>query len=655
MNRLANERAAYLRHSAYQEIDWYPWSDEAFEKAKKEDKPVLLSSGAVWCHWCHVMARECFENREIIEILNRDFICIKLDRDERPDIDRRFQQLVAAITGSGGWPLTVFLTPEGSPFFGGTYFPPEEVMGRPGFRKVLITISSFYKNRKSTVEAYTQELMATLRQTSFPGGEISKGLLDEGTQAILAEFDPQNGGFGRAPKFPMPGAMELLINRYALTGEEEVAAAVTKTLTAMAKGGFHDQVGGGFHRYATDEAWIIPHFEKMTDDNAWLLRNYTDAYMATGDQAFKETAEGIIVFFREVLTDPEGGFYASQDADLTPEDEGGYFTWKVEELKELLTDEEYQVIALHLFHEKGAMHHNKAKRVLFVSREIPEIAKMTAREEAIVRELIRSGKEKLLRARALREPPFIDRTLYTSLNGMAISAFFRACRSFGDDELREFGLKSLDRILLEHTTESAILHAPGVQGLLDDYIYLTEACIAAYEATGILRFKEKAEEIMGLSMVKFLDQERGGFFDTEGNVLGVRIKAIEDIPHPSSNSLAVILLCKLFHLTGKEAYLREAEKTLQAFSQRVRGIGLAAGQYLVAVETFFRMLRLAVYSAPEGSLADAARAFPYPYLTVAYEEDRGYILPCLKSECYEPLYSPEELKGFLRKALERGR
>ncbi|NTU43864.1 MAG: thioredoxin domain-containing protein, partial [Nitrospirales bacterium] len=388
MNRLVYERAAYLRHAASQEVDWYPWSDEAFERARQEDRPILLSSGAVWCHWCHVMAKECFENRAIVEILNRDFICIKLDRDERPDIDRRFQQVVSAITGTGGWPLTVFLTPEGKPFFGGTYFPPEERMGRPGFRKVLTIISSFYRNKGEEVKAYTEELQAALKTASFPIGEIGKELIEKGVEVVVSAFDSQNGGFGTAPKFPMPGALDLLIHHYYLTRQDSLGLVISKTLTAMAKGGFHDQLGGGFHRYSTDEAWIIPHFEKMSDDNSWLLRNYVDAYAALGDPLFRETALGIIMFFRDCLTDPAGGFYASQDADVTPDDEGGSFTWTEEEFRQALTEEELKVLSLHFFHEKGEMHHDRSKRVLFIAREIPEVAAMSGLDEETVRELI---------------------------------------------------------------------------------------------------------------------------------------------------------------------------------------------------------------------------------------------------------------------------
>jgi uncharacterized protein YyaL (SSP411 family) len=288
MNRLANEKSAYLKHAAKQGINWYPWCEEAFERAKKEDKPIFLSTGAIWCHWCHVMARECFEDEEIGRLLNNHFITIKLDRDERPDIDRLYQQAVSIMGVGGGWPLSVFLTPEKKPFFGGTYFPPEDRQGRPGFKKVILAVSEFYKSKKDEISEYTTRLLTSLHPESLKPEEIDEAIIENAVSKIISDFDPQNGGFGSAPKFPMTGAVEFLINRSVLKGEKSAGHAVKKTLESMARGGIHDQLGGGFHRYSTDEFWIIPHFEKMADDNAWLLRNYAGAYTVFEEDEFKE-------------------------------------------------------------------------------------------------------------------------------------------------------------------------------------------------------------------------------------------------------------------------------------------------------------------------------------------------------------------------------
>jgi uncharacterized protein YyaL (SSP411 family) len=378
MNRLAHEKSAYLKHAAHQRIDWYAWSEEAFEKAHREDKPVFLSTGAIWCHWCHVMAQESFENEEIIKLLNDNFVNVKLDRDERPDIDRIYQNAVAAMGAGGGWPLSVFLTHDKMPFYGGTYFPPEDLYGRPGFKKVLKAVLELFTSKKEEISHYTGKLINALKPKPMDLEDLKESEVGKAVEKILSELDPQNGGFGTAPKFPMTGALEFLINRYVLTSKESIRHAVKKTLESMAKGGFHDQIQGGFHRYSTDEAWIIPHFEKMADDNAWLLRNYIDAYAIFGDEYFKDVATGIINFIQEVLSDTDGGFYASQDADVTPDDEGGYFTWTDEDFRKVMSDEEYRILSLYLFHEKGTMHHDGAKRVLFVSLEKNEIAQRRA-------------------------------------------------------------------------------------------------------------------------------------------------------------------------------------------------------------------------------------------------------------------------------------
>lgn len=648
MNKLALEKSAYLKHSANQKIDWYPWSDEAFEKARLENKPVFLSSGAIWCHWCHVMAKECFEDEEIINLLNENFINIKLDRDERPDIDRRYQQAVALMTTGGGWPLSVFLTHERKPFFGGTYFPPDDRFGRPGFRKILKTVSEYYMENKDTVSEYSEKIINSLKPSALQEGGIEIGLLDEAVKTIISEFDPQNGGFGTAPKFPMPGAMEFLINRFFFAGQESIGFAAKKSLYAMAKGGFHDQIGGGFHRYSTDEAWIIPHFEKMADDNAWLLRNYADAYSVFGDEYFRETAEGIINFVGNVLSDTEGGFYASQDADVTPDDEGGYFTWTEKDIRETLTEEEFRIFSLHLFNEKGSMHHDASKKVLFVSKDIKDIAAETGMPDEKIYEIIKTAKGKLLAERYKRQSPFIDTTLYTSLNGMMITSYIKASRAFGDNGLKEFALKSLNRILEMYFINNELFHSEGVKALLDDYTYLADALTAAYEITGNSPYLEKADSLMDACINKFWDAGGSGFFDTDSAVIGLRLKGIEDIPHPSPNAAAIMLLLKLYHLTDKNPYLQYAEKTLRSFSLRARDIGIHAGYYYAALDAYFKMLRLTLYTAIESDLALTAISVHSPYTSIAYGEDRGYVLPCLRSECIEPVYSADGLRILLK-------
>jgi uncharacterized protein len=648
MNRLANEKSPYLKKAAGQKISWYPWGEEAFETAKKEDKSVFLSTGAVWCHWCHVMAKECFENDEMAQLLNERFISVKLDRDERPDIDRRYQNAVSAMGFGGGWPLSVFLTPDRIPFFGGTYFPPEDAAGKPGFKKVLTAVADFYNGKKERAAEYGQRILDSLRLEPIPDGEIEEASIDRSVTNILSHLDLQNGGFGFAPKFPMPGAMELLINRYFFTKKESIGHAVKKTLESMGKGGFHDQIGGGFHRYSVDEAWLIPHFEKMTDDNAWHLRNYIEAYQVFGSGYFKTVAEGIVRFIKAVLSDPDGGFYASQDADVTSDDEGGYFTWTDKDFMKVLSDDEYRVLSLHLMNERGSMHHDESKKVLFVSMEAEEISGRTGMDVQVVSELIRGGKEKLLKERNARQSPFIDKTLYTSLNGMMISSCLKAFRALNDKELRDVSLKSLERMLNACFVGNELYHTEGVKAVLDDYIYLIEAFIAGYEVTGEDRYCNYADILMELCVERFWDQEGAGFFDTDSPVLGIRLKGIEDIPHPSANSLGIMLCLKLYALTEKQKYLLHAEKALRAFSRGTKEASISSGYYFCAMDAYFRMLKLTIGAAPHAEIAETALGTFYPYKSIVYGEQNGSVIPCRGKTCYEPLKDPASLKDFLK-------
>ncbi len=652
MNRLAKEKSSYLRHAAKQEIDWYPWCDEAFERARQENKPVFLSTGAIWCHWCHVMAKECFEDKDVARMLNDRFISIKLDRDERPDIDRRYQRAVSAMGSGSGWPLSVFLTPERKPFFGGTYFPPEDRQGRPGFKKVLGAVYDFYMSRRGEIDQYAESLIEALRGEGPSAGEITLDFVDRAESSILSQFDPENGGFGSAPKFPAPGAVEFLLNRYFFRRTEALGHAIEKTLESMAKGGIHDQIGGGFHRYSTDEAWIVPHFEKMADDNAWLLRNYLNAYSLFGSEYFRSVAEGIIRFFREVLSDPRGGFYSSQDADVTPEDEGGYFTCRDEDFRGALDEEEYRIMSLYLFHERAKMPHDTAKRVLFVAMEPSEIAVKTGYAPERVVGMIGSAKSKLLRVRDSRVMPFVDKAMYSGLNGLCISAFLAAYRTFADKPLREFALKSLDRILKDHFTGDDLLHAGGVKGVLDDYVNMTAALIDAYEMTAQGSYLDTAERLADLCIAKFWDEGEGGFRDTDEEVLGIRMKPVEDIPHPSANSVGIMQLLRLHFITGKEGYYRRAEEGLKAFSGTASDLGIHAGYFHCTVDAYFNIIKLSVGAASGSELAERAIHCFRPYKTLAYSGEEGSVTPCLASGvCLEPIYEVKALEKFLSRPL----
>ena len=490
--------------------------------------------------------------------------------------------------------------------------------------------------------------MDSLKPNRAPHGEISETMINDAVASALSLFDPQNGGFGSSPKFPMQGTIEFLTNRLFFSKKEPVGYAVKKTLVSMAKGGFHDQIGGGFHRYSVDEAWIVPHFEKMADDNAWLLRNYIDAYSLFKDEYFREVAEGIINFISNVLSDPDGGFYASQDADVSPRDEGGYFTWTDEDFRKVLDDKEYSILSLHLLNDRGAMHHDESKKVLCVSMSEGQISERVAMDVQTVSEIIKRGKEKLLRERNKRNSPFIDRTFYASLNGMLISSFLRAFQVIKDNRLRDFSLKSLRRIMRNHFINKELFHSEGVRAILDDYIHLIDALISAYEITGESSHLNQADQLMELCINKFWDGDEGGFFDTESEILGTRLKEIEDIPHPSANSLGVILLLKLHYMTGKKIYHQYAEKSLETFSSRAKDMGINSGYYFCAADAYFNMLKLTLQTTPASELAETVLSFFRPYVSMVYGEDKSSVVPCLKEICFEPIYDPAGLRDFLR-------
>src|SRR5258706_413609 len=444
-NLLSAEHSAYLKSAAHQPVHWLPWGDAAFARARDEDKPILLDIGAVWCHWCHVMDGESYEDPGVAEVLNRDFVCVKVDRDERPDVDARYQRAVQALSGQGGWPLTAFLTPEGEVFFGGTYFPPENNhYGRPGFRSVLLQVARAFREDKARIntnaEAIRQHVTDSLDEAK--AGAVTPALLEHGADQMARMFDIRYGGFGSAPKFPHPGACEFLLARWHDTRLDWQREVVEKTLTAMARGGIRDHVGGGFHRYATDERWIVPHFEKMAYDNSELLRAYLSAYQAFGTPLFREVALGVVDWVLEVLSDRErGAFYTSQDADVEFGDDGDYWTWTLEEAKAELAAREGAVVAsVFDIAETGEMHHNPKKNVLWWKQD-------PAGDDEWP--ILRGALAKLKAARDKRKTPFIDRAAYVNWKAVMAAAFLHAGAVSDRPECNALALKVLERILQE--------------------------------------------------------------------------------------------------------------------------------------------------------------------------------------------------------------
>jgi uncharacterized protein len=624
-NQLENTASSYLRSARHQPVHWQPWGEAAFARAKAEDKPVLLDIGAVWCHWCHVMDRESYEDPEVAKIINEHFVAVKVDRDERPDVDARYQAAVSAISGQGGWPLTAFLTPDGRPYFGGTYIPRDDRYGRPGIGRVLAAMAQVWRERRDEALETAGSVMAAIEHNetfSGHGTAVSAALVDKIVAAIVNQFDPHNGGFGSQPKFPHPTALDLLLQTALNRGNERAREAFVTTLEKMARGGVYDQLAGGFHRYSVDEHWGVPHFEKMLYDNTELLRNYVHGYQSFAREDFRETAREIVGWLDATMTDREyGGFYASQDADVGLDDDGDYFTWTGDEARAALTQDEFGFAEKYWdIRELGDMHHNPAKNVLYVKYSLDEMASQAGATVVTMRALRDEVRVKLLAARMNRPTPFVDRTLYTGWNAMAVTAYLETARVLRVDGPREFALRTLDRVLKEAWDGDAILrhviaypdgitqqvNAPGV---LDDYAFTVHACIDAWVASGEMTYYETAIKLTDTMIDLFGDKEGGAFFDTTTNAgalgaLAARRKPLQDAPTPAGNPTAAAALLRLESLSGIKQYREIAEDTLASFAGIVEHFGLYAGGYGLAAE---RMLLDPVQVVIVGSVEKAAQ------------------------------------------------
>ncbi len=589
--RLATQQSSYLRSAKDQPVHWYPWSDEAFARARREARPILLDIGAVWCHWCHVMDHESYEDPEIAELLNRDWVCIKVDRDERPDVDARYQRAVQALTGQGGWPLTAFLTPDGDVFYGGTYFPPDGKHGRPGFRAVLTELARLYREDPERVARQAGEIAGRLRaaRTEATQGSLSPEVLAEAADHMARQFDFRHGGFGAQPKFPHPGACDFLLNRWFDTRQTWQWEIVERTLSGMARGGIRDHVGGGFHRYAVDARWIVPHFEKMLYDNSELLRAYVHAAGAAaapapaapsppGDagQLYTEVIDGIVRWVSEVMSDPAGGYHASQDADVGPDDDGDYFTWTPDEARAVVAPDEFEALTRHYdIDEAGEMHHHAGKNVLWIRQPPEAIAAAMQRTPEDVERLLAAGRAKLKRARDARPTPFVDRTLYTGWNAMMASAMLEAAAFLDRPDLERHALATLERLFREAAAPDlagGMRHAPGsdVDGILDDQVQAAAAALDAYEATGDDAWQDRAGRLMELVWRDYRADD-GGLRDTARGRGGVGFLAHEltpaqDAPTPSPNGVAGIVIARLAAHAGDERWSERCRALLDAFA-----------------------------------------------------------------------------------------
>ena len=655
----------------HQPIQWHEFGEEAFAAARAANKPMLLDIGAVWCHWCHVMDRESYDDAEVAAIVNEHYIAVKVDRDERPDIDSRYQLAVSSLTGQGGWPLTAFLTPDGKPFYGGTYFPPTDGYGRPSFKRVLLSIAAAFRDKNADVMEQAQMVESAIaRAESFSGGsKVSPSVIDAILESARKMFDEVNGGFGSAPKFPHPATLDLVMDQYSRTTQagspdEELGTIFVHTLAKMARGGVYDQLAGGFHRYSVDERWIVPHFEKMCYDNSELLKNYVHAYQATGDEFFAGVARDIIRWMDEWLSDrAHGGFYASQDADYSMDDDGDYFTWTLEETKAVLSSDELAVATLYYdIQEVGDVHHNPAKNVLHVSSSVEEIARRLNVSEERARAFLASAQKKMYTARLLRPTPYVDKTIYVGWNAMCVSAYLEAAKVLDLAQARQFALRSLDRLLAEGwnaqstSTSKSTATAAGegarstlrhviaysdpnserrdIAGVLDDYAFAAIACLDAYEATADLSYFRFARSIGDAMVAGFFDAAAGGFFDTrvathgtsnENNTLGIlgtRRKPFQDSPTPAGNSAAAIALLRLHDYANagvdnqgadkNVSYRDHAEQTLELYAGVAGQHGIFAATYGLAVARYIQPHTLVAIVGKDEVAAELYRAAVRP-------------------------------------------
>jgi uncharacterized protein YyaL (SSP411 family) len=657
-NLLATEPSAYLKSAAHQPVHWLPWGDEAFRRAQAEHRPILLDIGAVWCHWCHVMDGESYEDPEVAELLNKEYVCIKVDRDERPDVDARYQRAVQALTGQGGWPLTAFLTPAGEVFYGGTYFPPEEnPYGRPGFLTLLRRLASAWREEQAKLvqSARTiREHVAEALDEAKPGA-VEPALLDAAADQMARLFDVRYGGFGTAPKFPHAAACRFLLARWRDTAAAWQRDMVEKTLVGMATGGIRDHLGGGFHRYAVDEQWIVPHFEKMSYDNSELLRAYLSAYQAFGTPLFKDVAAGVVDWVLAVLSDPAAGvFFTSQDADVAAGDDGGYWTWTPDEARAVLEAAEFAVVEK-VFDVRipGEMPHDHEKNVLWLRSEPADDA---------ARALLRSAIGKLKAARDRREAPFVDRTAYVNWNAMMAGALLQAGAVLDRPECNALAVRVLERIWAESwSAERGMTHVVGRRepyGLLDDHVQAAAAFLDAYEAEGEARWLERAVAVMRRTLAQHWDETAGGFCDVARDRAGAaylttRAKPVQDSPTPSANGVAAVVLARLWAITEQEEWRRLLDRQLAAFAGGVRDLSLYGATLLTAVDWAVNPVTRIAVAGPAGEGPACAmhlralQAYRPRRIVIRTIAPQPQATVCVGATCSLPVAEPARLAELL--------
>ena len=590
-NHLIKETSPYLLQHAHNPVDWYPWSTEAFEKARQENKPVLLSIGYSACHWCHVMAHESFEDEQIAGLMNENFVNIKVDREERPDLDQIYMNAVQMMTHHGGWPMTVFLTPEGLPFYGGTYFPPEDRYNMPGFARVLISLAEAYRERPEDIAQTSVSVLSELRRLSVANASeasFSKDLLESAYKGMVSSYDSVNGGFGGAPKFPPAMALEFLLRTYDRTGKEEALEIISHTCQKMASGGIYDQLGGGFHRYSTDAKWLVPHFEKMLYDNALLSRMYLHYYQSTHEAFARNIAEGILDYVLREMTDPAGGFYSTQDADSEGH-EGKFFVWDIEEINKALGERDAALFCDYYNITKAG--NFEGKNILHVTRSLEEVAAAAKIATAELQETLSGSGRKLFELRETRVKPDRDEKILTAWNGLMLASFSEAGAILNRPDYTAAARRNAEFVLTNLRRDGLLLrtYKDGIakfNGYLEDYAFLIDGLLTLYETGGEQRWFNEARSLTDRMIEEFWDQETGGFYFTgrSHEDLIVRSKDYFDNATPSGNSVAAGVLLRLSLLTDNEDYRNRAITIFRQIADSIRRYPSGFGNALCAID-----------------------------------------------------------------------
>ncbi len=678
-NRLSQETSPYLLQHAHNPVDWYAWGDEAFEKARGENKPVLLSIGYSACHWCHVMERESFENEDIAHLMNENFVNIKVDREERPDLDQIYMNAVQMMTGHGGWPMTVFLTPEGVPFYGGTYFPPEDRHHMPGFPRVLLGVSETYQKRPDEVTKTAVSMLGELRRFGIAqesSEPFSLELLDVAQRGMARGYDAKYGGFGSAPKFPPAMTLEFLLRQYHRTGDEKALEMVEHTCRMMAWGGMYDQLGGGFHRYSTDARWLAPHFEKMLYDNALLSRLYLHVYQATGDEFYRNIAEETLDYVAREMKDERGGFYSTQDADSEGH-EGKFFVWSPSEIEEILGAEDAALF--NPYYDVSADGNFEGQNILNINATLEEAAKEAGVPVQTLQEALERGRQKLFDAREHRVKPARDEKVLTAWNGLMLASFAEASAILERKDYLSISEKNAEFVLSQLRSDGLLLRTykdeqAKLNAYLEDYAFYADGLVALYQASGELRWLEEASALTERMIVEFWDEEEGGFFYTgeSHEELIVRTKDFFDNATPAGNSVAAEVLLHLGVLTGNESYQRKAVTLFRLLTGYIKRYPSAFGRALGALDFYLstpkeiaiigkkdapetaslrrevwrRYLPNKVVAQSTGEDARAAEIVPLLKDRTTIE-NRATAYVCEHYTCQRPVTKPEELAAQL--------